>query len=1182
MVNILDKPFITESKELQDIFDLYEFKLDDFQKHAIECLNKQESVLVTSSTGSGKCNRINTPIIMYDGTVKMVQDIKKYELLMGDDSTPRKVLSLTRGKEMMYKITLSNGDSFGCNESHILCLKYNVKPSLSIYNSRKSYCIRWFDYDNIKMKSKNFKFNENNKDEIKNEASKFLRDLKINEKIITISIKDYLNLSFDVKRNLLSYKVGVEFEEKEVDLDPYILGLWLGDGTSCRPEITNQESTVLKYLSKELLKYNCYLNFRSRYLYSFKSFNSRSNKILNILRKYDLLNNKHIPYIYKCNSRENRLKLLAGLIDTDGHYSKKYYEIMQKNCNLSEDIVYLARSLGFACNIKKVKKTCTNAPGGPKTGIYNRMTIFGDNLQDIPVLCPRKKGEKRLINKPALDYFFKVEKLGIDNYYGFELSDNHQYLLGNFIVTHNSLIAEEAIRLSYERGKKVIYTSPIKTLSNQKFFEYSKKFDNVGILTGDIKFNPDGQLIIMTTEILRNLLYKKNTENEKIEKTLIIDIDIENEVDFVIFDEIHYISDKDRGKVWEESIILLPKSVKLVMLSATIHKAEEFGKWIQTVREQRVNLIPKKERPIPLTHYLFCHANENDEKEQKFAEYGNKLIEIVNSKNEFNGDNYNNCLALKNQRNRSPKGARSLNFLITLLKNKRKLPALFFIFSRKKCEQYANEIECYFNTPQEQIEVEKIIDNQLHILQNTDIYKDLILNLKKNLVKGIGIHHSGLIPVFKEIVEILFSKGLIKILFATETFAVGVNMPTKTVVFTSLNKYSDDGFRSLETHEYLQMAGRAGRRGLDKTGMIVIMINMFEMLNGQNLKEIMTGKTQEMVSKFQFNYQFILKVILTKDMKLTNFVGKTLLSKELSSKSNQYHNKLKELEPSTPMESGKIFDEYYMIKNPNPDDIRPCNKVIKRQRKRAREIEKMDNFVELYDRYLKEYETFEEYNYWKKSIDYNNKLIYGNLVKIIEFLEKEGYLSFQDISFDELTENNLTIKGLICSQINECNEILFTEMLINNLFDDLEIEELISLLAIFIQERNFDENVSLSGLSKILVGRVKHIEKICDYFRESEYTSGIDLNSNWNINKNMMRYAYDWAKGNKFDDLCYDGFEGNFIKDMIKIDNIAKVLETMSEIVGNLDLMRKSSQISNYIIREFVSVDSLYVRTKTE
>ncbi len=746
-----------------------------------------------------------------------------------------------------------------------------------------------------------------------------------------------------------------------------------------------------------------------------------------------------------------------------------------------------------------------------------------------------------------------------------------------------SLIGEEAIRLSYERGKKVIYTSPIKTLSNQKFFEYSKKFDNVGILTGDIKFNPDGQLIIMTTEILRNLLYKKNTENEKIEKTLIIDIDIENDVDFVIFDEIHYIADKDRGKVWEESIILLPKNVKLVMLSATIHKAENFASWIQTIREQRVNLIPKKERPIPLTHYLFCHTNENkvNVDEEKFAEYGNKLIEVVNSKNEFNGNNYNNCIALKNQAKGRFNPRESLNHIITLLKNKRKLPALFFIFSRKKCEQYANEIACYFNTPQEQAEVEKIIGNQLRILQNRDVYKDLdqLNNLKKILVKGIGIHHSGLIPVFKEIVEILFSKGLIKILFATETFAVGVNMPTKTVVFTSLNKYSDDGFRSLETHEYLQMAGRAGRRGLDKTGMIVIMMNMFEMLNGQNLKEMMTGKTQEMISKFQFNYQFILKVILTKDMKLTNFVGKTLLSKELSSSVHSMENKLKKLKPPVLSGSSDIFDEYYMIKNPDSNEIRPSNKVIKRQRKRAREIEKMDNFEDKYNNYLKEYEIKSQYNYWKESIDYNNNLISGSLMNILKFLAKEGYLSFQAISeIDDLTEQNLTMKGLICSQINECNELLFTEMLINNLFDDLETEELIALLAIFIQERDRDAESGGLGLPSILMERVRHIEKICDHFRELEYTSGIDLNSNWNLNTKMMSYAYRWAKGESFNELCYDGFEGNFIKDMIKIDNIGKVLETMAEIVGKLDLMKKISQISNYIIREFVSVDSLYVR----
>ena len=419
-----------------------DFELDHFQKYAIEGIQNNKNILITAHTGSGKCHSKDTPILMYDGTIKLVQNIKENELLMGDDSKPRKVLGLARGIETMYKVKLSNGDIFGCNESHILCLKYNVKPFMKIDKRRDSYPIQWFDNENIKMRNTSFKYNEKNKEDVFEEATQFLNDkIKEHKSEFTISVKDYFKLSKYLQRNTLSYKVGVEFPEKQVDLDPYFIGLWLGDGHSNRGNtITNQDATILKYLVNKVGDYDCYLKFIGGYDYRFNTLkkntggNGSWNYIIEKLKKYNLQNNKHIPYDYKCNSRENRLKLLAGLIDSDGYYHYKGYEITQKNTILSNDIVYLARSLGFACNIKKVKKSCMYK-GKKKEGEYNKMNIFGDNLHELPILCERKKcKEKRLINKPALDYFFNIEQVGIGNYYGFELDGNHKYLLGNFIV----------------------------------------------------------------------------------------------------------------------------------------------------------------------------------------------------------------------------------------------------------------------------------------------------------------------------------------------------------------------------------------------------------------------------------------------------------------------------------------------------------------------------------------------------------------------------------------------------------------------------------------------------------------------------------------------------------------------------------------------------------------------------
>jgi len=353
--------------------------------------------------GFGKCLGIDTPIMMFDGTFKKVQDIQIGDKLMGDDSTPRNVLSLARGKEQMYKISSKKGDEYIVNESHILSLK----------------------------SSTNFKSN-----------------MKKGQ-IIDISVKDFLNLpkSYHGKGGpLLGYKVPVMFPEIEVEFDPYLLGYWLGDGSSSDTGITTQESYIIKYFV-ELFKTkhtDLYLRYKgTQYDYRINAINGskNGNSFMRFLRKYNLINNKHIPFNYKCNSRNIQLQLLAGIIDSDGYQKGNCYEICQKNTQLADDIVFLCRSLGFASYIKKCNKTCTNAPNGPKTGEYNRICVYGSGLEEIPVLCPRKKSTRRQQIKDALVYRITVEKLSVDDYYGFEIDGNRRFVLGDFSVTHNTSIS---------------------------------------------------------------------------------------------------------------------------------------------------------------------------------------------------------------------------------------------------------------------------------------------------------------------------------------------------------------------------------------------------------------------------------------------------------------------------------------------------------------------------------------------------------------------------------------------------------------------------------------------------------------------------------------------------------------------------------------------------------------------
>ena len=379
-------------------------------------LLSKNGTILSVGCGIGKCHGINTPILMYDGTIKMVQDIEVGEQIMGDDSTPRNVLSLARGREQMYKIIPKRGTPYIVNESHILSLRCSTP---------------------------NKRFGKKGD-------------------ILDISVKDYLQLpkSYNNSRGspLCGYKVPVDFPEKQV-FNPYIIGLWLGDGTSSGSGFTTNNHQIIKYLKEELPKYKMYLRYKSKYDYAISNDKSKQHNYFNsILRKYNLLNNKHIPHIYKCNSRENRLKLLAGLLDSDGYMKNNTHSITQKNEKLLDDIVYLCLSLGFYAEKKIRWKRCTNGKNKEKRK-YFQTSISGFGIEEIPIKINRKKCQPRKQIKDPLNSIITVEKIDIDNYYGFTLDGNHRYLLGDYTVTHNTYMS---LFISSKLGYKtlvIVHTS---------------------------------------------------------------------------------------------------------------------------------------------------------------------------------------------------------------------------------------------------------------------------------------------------------------------------------------------------------------------------------------------------------------------------------------------------------------------------------------------------------------------------------------------------------------------------------------------------------------------------------------------------------------------------------------------------------------------------------------------------
>jgi ATP-dependent RNA helicase DOB1 len=367
---------------------------------------------------------------------------------------------------------------------------------------------------------------------------------------------------------------------------------------------------------------------------------------------------------------------------------------------------------------------------------------------------------------------------------------NESVLVAAHTSAGKTTIAEYAIAKCLREGQRAIYTSPIKALSNQKYRDLQEEFTNVGLMTGDITLNPTAQILVMTTEILRSMLYRGS--------------ELMREVAWVIYDEVHYMRDKERGVVWEESIILLPHRVRFVFLSATIPNSQQFANWICKIHHQPCHVVYTNYRPVPLQHYVFPHG-------------GDGLYLVVDEKGKFREANFQRAMAVLQSSSSSSKGGDEFSDLTDLTSNKKQKrqqaasklsttatnlfrivklvmarslnPVIIFSFSKKDCEKYALSLNKEnFNDEVEQDLICQVYQNALEGLSEDDRKLPQVEALLPLLKRGIGVHHGGLLTILKEIVEILFGEGLIKVLFATETFAIGINMPAKTVIFTNTRK----------------------------------------------------------------------------------------------------------------------------------------------------------------------------------------------------------------------------------------------------------------------------------------------------------------------------------------------------------------------------------------------------------
>ena len=467
--------------------DSIDFELLSHQLVVRDYLNlytPYRGLLLYHGLGSGKCHAKGTPIIMSDGNIKLIEDIQVGDLLMGDDSQPRSVLSLARGRDKMYNVVPIKGEKYTVNQEHILCLRASGFPKLSRNNHKDNtnYNIQWIENNEFCSKTLTFNNNKENEVEMKEKAELFFKNIlsntETNDNVCEISIKDYLLLSDKKKSLLKGYKVPIEFPEKELQIDPYMIGYWLGDGTTSAAAITCQDSSVLYYYAKNLKKYNLSLNYHSGYTYGISGNGKYNNNVfLNALKELKMLNDKHIPNVYKFNSRENRLKLLAGLLDSDGCYdtTRHCFEFTQKNEKLMDDVIYLCRSLGFAC-YKSNKKTSWTYKGCLNHGSAFRITISGKGMEEIPTLIPRKKAVPRKQINDVLVTGIKIEYFNEDDYYGFMLDGNCRYLMGDFTVTHNTCTSI-GIAEGMKTNKSVVLMTPASLKMN--FFSELKKCGDV-------------------------------------------------------------------------------------------------------------------------------------------------------------------------------------------------------------------------------------------------------------------------------------------------------------------------------------------------------------------------------------------------------------------------------------------------------------------------------------------------------------------------------------------------------------------------------------------------------------------------------------------------------------------------------------------------------------------------------
>lgn len=708
-----------------------------------------------------------------------------------------------------------------------------------------------------------------------------------------------------------------------------------------------------------------------------------------------------------------------------------------------------------------------------------------------------------------------------------------------------TVIAEHAINRALEQGCRIFYTTPLKALSNQKFYDFCEKYgsDKVGVLTGDTSINRNAQIVIMTTEVFRNMLYGTNfgavADNLK-------------DVRYVVLDEVHYMNDEQRGTVWEESIIYCPTNIQIIALSATVANCEELTNWINTVHS-KTKLVNTDFRPVPLKFFYFDSSQPY------------KLLPLLTPDGKLNKK-------IKPEKPQWAKGRdkRKKTYVKQIIQNladNDMLPAIYFTFSRKKCDEQMEKCAGLgLNTRKEQEEIKAFIEE--FIAENPHLYGNKHIEY---LIQGVASHHAGLLPAWKNLVEKLFQKGLIKVVFATETLAAGINMPARSTVISSTSKRTDSGHRMLTANEFLQMSGRAGRRGMDEVGYVTIVGTSFQ--TPDEVAELVLSASNPLESRFSPSYSMVLNLLQrfnleeSKELILKSFgyYSSDFRLKPILDQIEQYENEIKERSFICPYHlNDEKMHEYDKLRFLYVQNRQTYKKILKQEKSKHRpltpeiiefgkrnkaELQKLQSYAcdmcKHYKKHSKNLEVIERLLNKKKKLNKEiekQKDIYWN-----KFLAHRAALT----DYGYLVNDYPTDKGKTTSQIRSENELFLAEIIFSGILENLTPSQLAGVICALTTE---DLRIEIPYIPFSEPVR-KTLNQIRNIKRKLEKTQNkYDIEAPLYINPYFSSLIELWVEGAEWETVSeqIEIGEGDIVRAFKRVVDVLRQLTTIDNVPESL------------------------------